>query len=82
MFVGLSVFAGSYWLTGMTTKGKILAFLYLWLELDPVSWKSWILGRPKGSVHRELIQKRTGENFSKMQNVEELLKSPTAYQVL
>jgi glycosyltransferase involved in cell wall biosynthesis len=60
---------------------KILAYLYLRLGLDHLNLKSYILDRPKGVLHKKLIQKRTGENLPKMPDIHDLLKTPEAYRV-
>jgi len=60
---------------------KIFAYLYLWMGLDYLNFKSRVLGRPKGVLHKKLIQRRTGESLPKMQNIQGLLKNPEAYRV-
>lgn len=61
---------------------QILGSLYFWLGIDHLNLRSRLLFRPKGAFHKRLLQQRTGENLSKMPNIQDLLQNPEAYRVL
>ncbi len=64
------------------TTWKTMTLLYLWFGLDYLSFFSKILKRPKGGLHKFLIQKRTGEKIIKMPDVERFLVEPEKMRIL
>jgi glycosyltransferase involved in cell wall biosynthesis len=60
---------------------RILARFFLWLGLDTLNFKSQLLGQPKGVLHKNLLQRRTGENLPQIQNISDRLINPEAYRV-
>jgi glycosyltransferase involved in cell wall biosynthesis len=68
--------------SGRAIQARTLAYLYLWLGLDPVNLISYVSGRPKGKLHKRLLKRRTGENFPKMQDIRPLLEAPEDIRVL
>ena len=61
---------------------QILADLYLKRGIDPLNIRSRLLFRSKGSLHKKLIQKRTGEKLVNLPSIAHLLQNPEAYRVV
>ena len=60
----------------------LIGTLYLTYGLDCHAVASRLLFKPKGSIHAELIKKRTGESLSSIPDVAHLLKNPEKYRVI
>jgi len=60
----------------------LIATLYFKYGLDSHAIVSRLLFKPRGRVHAELIEKRTGESLSSIPDVEHLLKNPEKYRVI
>jgi Glycosyl transferase family 2 len=60
---------------------KLIATLYLKYGLDSHAIVSRLLFKPRGQVHAELIERRTGESLSSIPDVGRLLENPEKYRV-
>lgn len=61
---------------------KVIATFYLKYGIDSHAIASWLLFKPRGGIHAELIKKRTGESLSSIPDVAQLLKNPEKYRVI
>lgn len=60
----------------------LIGALYLKYGLDCHTVASRLLLKPRGSIHAELIKKRTGESLSSIPDVAQLLRNPEKHRVI